>query len=497
MTDHLSQPVRGVGGHMLRGSMWMILLRWTIRLTGLVSTIILARILTPADFGIVAMAMIVVAMLEVLNQTGQKLAIIRLHEPTREHYDSAWTTSVLAGLIIAVGILIVAPFTQRYFHEPRAILVMQCLSLRAAIGGFENIGTADFRRELQFNKFFVYSVVPKFVSFTVTIGLAVWLRNYWALVAGILSSQLALTLLSYTMHPYRPRFSLAKVNEIWSFSIWTFIRSIGGYVNTQVDQIAIGGVSGAAAMGRYSVAADVATSPSREVNDPMIAVLFPVMSTLRGDELQLRALYLRTIGWSTIICVSMSVGVTLVVPKMVPIVLGAKWLNIEPMMGWLALAAGVSGVSSATYPLFDAIGKPHLGARLQWVRAIMLSLALFPVAYLTHSLVAIAMARLVMVTIFVPTLFFAAGRTIGISPIDYVDVVWRPFVAAAAMAVAVGGFNWLAPLPNAFGLVSDIAIGVLTFGAVITLLWKLSGSPRSAEYDLISQIDQVVRRLVG
>ena len=229
----------------------------------------------------------------------------------------------------------------------------------------------------------------------------------------------------------------------------------------------------------------------------MIAVLFPVMSTLRGDELQLRALYLRTIGWSTIICVSMSVGVTLVVPKMVPIVLGAKWLNIEPMMGWLALAAGVSGVSSATYPLFDAIGKPHLGARLQWVRAIMLSLALFPVAYLTHSLVAIAMARLVMVTIFVPTLFFAAGRTIGISPIDYVDVVWRPFVAAAAMAVAVGGFNWLAPLPNAFGLVSDIAIGVLTFGAVITLLWKLSGSPRSAEYDLISQIDQVVRRLVG
>lgn len=146
---------------MLHGSFWMILLRWTLRLIGLVSTIILARLLTPADFGIVSMAMIVVGILEVLNQTGQQLAIIRLEHPTRDDYDAAWTISALVGVIIAVAILIVAPFTQSYFHEPRAVIVMQCLALRAFLSGLENVGVVDFRRDVRFDRFFTYNAYPK------------------------------------------------------------------------------------------------------------------------------------------------------------------------------------------------------------------------------------------------------------------------------------------------------------------------------------------------
>src|SRR5689334_546854 len=145
------------GRSMLKGSFWMILLRWAIRLIGLVSTVILARLLTPTDFGIVSMAMFVVGMLEVLNQTGQRLAIIRLHDPSREDYDSAWTISLLVGVTIGLLILLIAPFTVVYFHEPRAILVMQCLSLRAVLDGFENIGIVDFRRDLRFDRFFWFN----------------------------------------------------------------------------------------------------------------------------------------------------------------------------------------------------------------------------------------------------------------------------------------------------------------------------------------------------
>lgn len=479
-------PERSTSGHMLHGSFWMILLRWTIRLTGLVSTIILARLLTPADFGIVAMAMIIVTMLEVLNQSGQKLAIIRLIEPTREHYDSAWTISMLVGFGIAIGIFVIAPFTNFYFHEPRAVTVMQCLAFRAALGGVENIGTTDFRRDLKFDVFFRYNVYPKIVSFVVTVALAFWLRNYWALVAGILTSQLTLTFLSYAMHPFRPRPSLAKVGEIWSFSVWTLVRTIGGYVSQQVDQIAIGGVAGAPSMGRYAVGADVATSPSREINDPMIAVLFPVMSRLQGDLAQLKALYLRTVGWSTIICISASVGVTLIARDMVPIVLGAKWLDVEPLMGWLALAAGIAGVSSATYTLFDALGKPRLGARMQWVRAILLVLTIFPAALLTHSLVAIATTRFFVMAVFVPTLFAAAGRTVGVSAVDYLAVLWRPFAAAAIMSIVVVSLNALFPMASAFRLVVDVAVGGATFATSLYLLWVASGRPPTAEADLLT-----------
>src|SRR5665213_484578 len=108
MSDPNPAGGRTLNRHMVHGSIWMILLRWAIRLTGLVSTIILARLLAPSDFGIVAMAMFVVGMLEILNQSGQKLAIIRHAAPERADYDTAWTLSVLVGFFIAAMIIAVA-----------------------------------------------------------------------------------------------------------------------------------------------------------------------------------------------------------------------------------------------------------------------------------------------------------------------------------------------------------------------------------------------------
>mgnify|MGYP001604934730 FL=1 len=470
---------------MLHGSFWMISLRWTIRLVGLVSTIILARLLTPADFGIVAMAMIVVGMLEVLSYTGQKLAIIRLEKPTRDDYDTAWTISMLVGLVIGVCILAIAPFTKIYFHEPRAVAVMQCLALRAVMGGMENIGIVDFRRDIRFDRFFLYNAIPKATSFFVTIGLAWYLRNYWALVAGMLTGQFTGVVLSYVMHPYRPRFSLAKVSTILSFSTWTLIRSIGVYLNTQVDQIVIGGISGAASMGRYAVASDVATSPSREVNDPLVAVLYPVMAKLQGNLAELQTLYLRALAWSGIICTSASVGVALVAPEMVSLVLGSKWLDVVPLMGWLAISAGLLGLSSGAYTLFDVLNKPRIGARMQWVRLIMLAAAIVPVGILTHSLVAIAMTQLAVTAAFMPTLFFAAGRQIDLSARHYVAALWRPFAAAAIMALVVRLADMALPLESFAKLAFDISVGASTYVSSLLLLWTISGRPPTAERDIV------------
>ncbi len=481
---------------MLRGSVWMIALRWTIRLTGLISTIILARLLIPADFGIVAMAMVVVGMLELLNQTGQKLAIIRHEEPTREHYDTAWTLSVILGLLIGAAIVLVAPFTSFYFHEPRAVPVMQFLALRAVIGGFENIGTVDFRRDLRFDRFFRYNMYPKLISFFVTITLALIWRNYWALVAGIITSQLALNISSYVMHPYRPRFSLAKIGEIWSFSGWTLFRTIGIYLNAQIDQVAVGGVFGATIMGRYSVAADLASSPLDEVNGPMVAVLYPVMSRVQRDAPRLRALYLRTLYWSAIICASASVGVTMVAHDMVRFVLGEKWLIAEPLVGWLAISAGLLGLSSGAYTTFDALGKPHLGARMQWVRLLFLAVAIIPVALYAQFPRYIAATRMVVTAVFMPTLLFAVGREVGMSWRDYLKALWRPFVAAAIMAVVIYPVNRIVP-PSNLRLLFDILLGAASFGSALLSLWWFSGAPDTPERDIVTLVYRHLGRRRG
>ena len=481
-------PQGGWGARMLNGALWMIALRWAIRLTGLVSTVILARLLMPSDFGIVAMAMLVVTTLEIFNQTGQKLVLIRLENPTKEHFDTAWTVSFLIGLAIAAVILAISPLAELYFHEPKVEPVMQCLALRAVMGGLENIGTVHFRRDLKFNTFFAYNVYPKLISFAVTIVLAFMLRNYWALVAGILVSQLALIVLSYTMHPHRPRFTLSKVRDIWSFSIWTFFRSVGYYLNGSIDQVVVGGFGGAALMGRYAVATDVAQSPGKEINEPMVAVLYPVMSRLQNDMPALREVYLKTLGWTAFICAATGVGVALVAPDMQQLILGEKWIGIAPLMVWLAIGGSITGLSSGAYSLFDALNQPKVGARMIWIRLFLLSAAIVPVAFWTKSVIDIAICRAVGEALFLPGLFHAVHRVADISFKQYIKTLYRPILASAFMAIAVMAANMTLPISGNIRLAIDIGLGAGVFLGSAWLLWRAAGRPHSPEADVFGRL---------
>ncbi|HEX4078385.1 MAG TPA: oligosaccharide flippase family protein [Rhizomicrobium sp.] len=489
MPDSSPRPEKSLGWHLLHGSFWMIAARWAIRFSGAVSTVILARLLTPSDFGIVAMAMILVGMLEVINQTGQKLVIIRHPNPARADYDTCWTISILLGLTIAALIIAIAPLSERYFHDARVLPVMQCLALRSALGGFENVGVLDFRRDLTFDRLFRYTLYPKLITFFITIFLALALRSYWALVSGMISTVVVTNVLSYTMHRYRPSFSLEKLPEVWSFSFWTLVRAIGWYLNFQVDLFAIGGVAGAAAMGRYSVASDVAAAPSRELNDPLVATLYPVMSKVQHDYPRLKELYLQVLCWSAIICASTSVGIALVARDTITIFLGPKWLSLAPLVPWLALSTGMLGLASGAYSVFDSIGVPQIGARMQWLRVTILAVAIAPVVLLTRNLEWLAAIRLAATLLFMPTLFFAVGRAIGVSPWEYFRVFWRPFSATAVMTAVVLMINLIGLGSPIARLPIDAAAGAIAFVVSVYLLWHLSGRPESAESDVLVYLD--------
>jgi lipopolysaccharide exporter len=487
MSEVELSPRRSSGSHMLHGSFWLISMRWAIRLTGVVSTLILVRLLSPADFGVVALAMVVVGMLEIFSQTGQEGAIVRMQNPTREHYDTAWTLSVLIGLAIGTAIFLAAPFTTYYFHDPRSVAVMRCLALRAVLGGFANIGMVDFKRNLRFDKYFQYNCLAKLCSASVAIVLAIVLRTYWALVGGMLTAAVALNVLSYIMSSYRPRFSLAKLHEIWSFSIWSLIRSIAFYLNGQIDLLTIAGFVGASQMGKYAVAHDTAASATDEINGPMTTVLFPVMARVQDDKRELRRLYLRVLGWSAAICASTSTGIAMISNDFVHVVLGQKWLGVIPLMPWLALSAGVLGLSSGAFGTFDVLNMPRRGARMMLLRLFMMAVAIVPVAYITNDLVDVAAARLVVTAIFMPTLFLAIGAAVGVRPSEQIEAVWRPMLAAGVMALAIWAANTtFPPYYMLLRMIFDVILGGAAYAGALLSLWVIAGRPESPERDALS-----------
>jgi lipopolysaccharide exporter len=495
MTEQTVPAQPSAKRHMMRGTAWMLALRWGVRLTGLISTIFLARLLTPADYGIVAIATLVSGTIDVFAEAGQANAIIRHPNPMREHYDSAWTISVMLAFGLALIILAASPLTVLYFHEPQAKLVLEILALRTLLAGFQNVGIVNFQRDLNFRKQFQLSVGSTLIQFVVVMASAVVLRNYWALVIGIISKQVSTVALSYVLEPYRPRLSFSKVPELFSFSFWTLLRNVGGYANNQIDKVAIGGFGGAVAMGRYEVGRDVAASPITEIVGPMVWVLFPVLATVQFDKEKRRELFLTVLSWSALICTSTAVGVALVANDMSDLILGPQWVAVKALIPWLALSYGVVTLTGCVYNAFDALGQAVVSARLQWMRVLALVLATFPVAYYFRNLEAVAIARFWVAVVISPTLFLALSKALDVPMSDFGRVLWRPFVAGIAMAVIVLAVNATIPFTGIFRLLLDVLFGAISFGSSLTILWRISGRPEGPEKELWTAVAQIAGHL--
>ena len=181
MTTKDEQSHENLPFQMARGAVWMVGMRWTLRAIGLVNTIILARLLTPQDFGIIAMATVVVGLLDSLTDFRADVALLRDQAAGRSRYDSAWTLQVLSGFLKA-GILIgLALALASYYGDLRVETVVVIIAVGAVIAGFENIGQVEFRRELRFATEFRYWVYRRILTFIVSLVIVLWLRSYLAL----------------------------------------------------------------------------------------------------------------------------------------------------------------------------------------------------------------------------------------------------------------------------------------------------------------------------
>jgi lipopolysaccharide exporter len=173
--------MRGAGRtSVFKGAILTVSMRWTDRLIGFGSTLILARLLVPADFGVVAMASLVVGLADVLLSLGVNVALIRNHNATPAHYNTAWTLRLAQSAIAATVVFVAAPAAALYFNDPRIIPVLRFMALGMLLVGMENIGIITFQKEMRFGLDFRFVFLKRIVGFLTTI-LAAWLlRSYWA-----------------------------------------------------------------------------------------------------------------------------------------------------------------------------------------------------------------------------------------------------------------------------------------------------------------------------
>lgn len=479
------------------GAGWMVLFKLVDRGLGIVSTLILARLLVPADFGLVAMAMSVIAILELATSFSFEVALIQRREVTPAHYNTAWTLNALLSSACAALTAVLAYPTAHFYDEPRLTLVMLVLSLGWLLSGFENPGIVDFRRRMDFRREFAFLAMKRVLAFSVTVVLAFTLRNFWALVIGSISGRMLGVALSYALHPYRPRPSLAAARELFGFSAWMLATNALAVLLSKVPHFVVGRMLGAQPLGLLTVGAEIGQIPTNDLAAPINRAIFPGFSRLVDEGQRLRETFLDVMSVTAMVAVPAAAGIAAVAGPLVLVLLGPRWVEAVPIVQVLALASAVMVITSNNGSVYLALGQPRFITLVASVRL----LVLVPLAFwLTGrlGLIGAAYAELITVIVSLGVSLPVLLRRLDIPAMAYFSRLWRPVLASGVMAYAVDRLlaAWpeapssLAALPL---LVSMIAAGVLIYAAALLLVWLLVGRPAGAESLLVTQFMRMIR----
>jgi len=477
----------------------MVFLRLVDRSIGLMSTLILARLLVPTDFGLVAMATSMIGMLQILGSFSFDVVLIQKKEVDRSHYDTAWTFNVLFALLFAIALALLSSPAAAFFKEPRLSLVMCALAPAVLLGGLGNIGMVTFRKELNFKAEFLVLLAGRTITFLVTISAAFAFGSYWALVIGITTGSTVSTAISYWAHPYRPRVSLAASRELFSFSRWLAVNNAISFINQRGADFFVARLAGAHALGVYSLANEVANLPTTEISAPVNRAALPGYSKLASDVAELRRSFLLVLALLTLIAMPAGIGIAATADLIVPVMLGNRWLDAIPLLHIAGVAAALSVMQTNCGVVHLAQGHPRTLTILTAANAVLLlCFVSFLTAYL--GVVGTALGFLAVASVMLPVNLYVSLGRVGGTWYELLLTIWRPVVAAATMVLIVRAFisavsDWgtVAP-PIVLG--GAIAVGGLTYIGVVMLLWVVAMRPSGAEEYVISRTALMARKVI-
>jgi lipopolysaccharide exporter len=470
---------------MFTGTLWMVAARWSVRGIGLISTLVLARLLTPVDFGVIAMAMMTVGVIEVFSDTGMAFFIIRHPDPQRTHFDTVWTLQLLLGIFLAVILYFLAHPAAEFFHEPKIGPVVQWLALRPLVGGVQNPGVIWFRKNLDFHRDFQFFVGNKVVAFFVTVGLAFMLRNYWALVFGILAGGVASTVQSFSMHKYRPRFNISETRAVWGYSFWVLVQNLVGFLNQKADELVVGRLKSTVDMGLYNVMLDIGQSPVMEIITPMGRVTFSGLAKVSDDPAAMLSAFLKTHEAATIISFAIGPGLALIASDFSSLLLGPQWAGHTLLMQIVAVSAVFQAISAPFYTLLMVIGRARDAAVLSGARLALL-IAMTTTAGIWYDLNVIAAARFVALLVTFVFAVTAVERAAAIPVQPLMNSLLRATIAAGVMAAVILLANLVIPPIPALRLLLDIALGAFAYLGTLAVQWLIAGRPASVEGDVLN-----------
>lgn len=579
---------------------------------GIARWIVLARLLGPHSFGLLGIAMLVMAVLRQFTTTGIQEAIIQKKDDVKGLLDTAWTIELIRGIILFTLLYLLAPFAVAFFdapgkfavnhftkptdliiklqkgkeplsryiyekfplstqqllkkydesepppemllealvHEfneiiegvsiydkerfanvnistyarklieqskdssdhvrvnrllleeafpyeikkvildrPMVTLVMQLLGISILLAAATNVGTIYFRKELEFNKQFFYQISGTITDVTIAITLACIYRNIWALVFGKLAGDLVRCLLSYVMHPYRPKLSLniEKAKKLWQFGRHIFCFTILKFFCTQGDDVFLGKVLGATSLGFYQLAFRLGNMVTKEIGGRIAIVAFPAYSKLQDKTDKLRGGYFKAVQLTTTLTFPIAGGLIALAPEITSIVFGERWLPMVPALQILCLLGPLRSLQRM--PVFMGMGRPDIETKLSILRLIIMVITIYPLT-IKYGIAGTSLSVLIAALGVQPMGFYELQKLIDAKAKDVLKLLSFPVTATLIMMLCVFVTKGVIGDVGLISLLLLISLGVISYAICIFVMSKIS-----TEYDATALIGDIIKEI--
>ncbi len=464
-----TRTVQGVG--------WSGISQFTRLLLQLVITAILARLLTPNDFGLLAMAIVFANFVSIFRDFGLTAALIQRKGLTEQHLSTSFWINISAGLFLAMILACLAPAIAYFYGEGRLTFIMLVLASTFFISSFGIVQRALLAKGLHFRSLAIVEILGVSVSGTVAVVLAFSGYGVWSLVWQQVVFSFVIVILLWNFSSWRPKFlfrwQLAK--ELLGFGLnltgFTFVN----YFNRNLDNLLIGKFLGLAPLGFYNLAYRLLLFPLSNISSVIGRVMFPSLSVIRDDKSKVRYAYMKATRYIAAVTFPLMVGLLVVAPEFIKVVFGPQWNRSIFLLQILALVALVQSIGTTVGWIYQSQGRTD----------IMFRWGLFSVSVIATSFIlglhwdveGVAIAYMIASLLLEYPSFYISFKLIDLKFAYFIRQFSSISAAVIGMGMIVFGLRLFLKatlgVSDLISLISTVTIGAVSYGILLFMLDRM------------------------
>jgi O-antigen/teichoic acid export membrane protein len=452
------------------GTFWVGLSRAVRTFFQMLNGYILARMLPPADFGLVAMALIAIDFLDRFREMGFSSALIYHKGDTRKAADTTFVTLIVIGTVFFAVSFVAAPFVAAFYRTEALTAMTRALSINILISAFGQVQLSLLAKNLAFRERLLPDIVPTVAYGVAAALLALMGLGVWSLVIARIANSILTSALAWAVVPWwrpRLRFDRQVAQELFDYGKHIVGSSLLIFWITNLDSTFIGRVLGAQPLGYYGFAYKTANLPATHISSIVGQVLFPAFSKIQDDIATLRRAFLRTLHYVSTLSIPVAVGTIVFGGPFIYTLYGEEWSPAIVPLQLLGIYGLLRSVAVNMGSVFKAGGKPHWLTYIAVGRLAVMGVLLYPAAkYYGIVGVSVLSAGVSVVDFFISTAL--TNRVIRGTLADYGQALWAPCVFSLLSAL-VARWSYLQIVATGHGFISLVMGGI-----VMVLLYALS-----------------------